>query len=229
MCSGLVREERWSNAEGSCKGWGACWPRCSWTGLEARFSVRTSLSHPGLPAGVYDTAVLEAPRGKQPLIKLSYRTPNYETPVSYFSSPVTANDTFFVRYHLAGIPERIDLPSWRLRVAGDDAANPFELTMADLQSGFEPEEITAVCQCSGNRRGLSDPHVPGVQCGLGAMGNAVWTGVRLKDLLTKAGLRKETVEIVLNGADGPVNDKTPDSRGLQSGRRSTRIRSSPSG
>lgn len=42
------------------------------------------------------------------------------------------------------------------------------------------------------------------------MGNAAWTGVRLKDVLAKAGLHKETVEIVVNGADGPVNDKTPD-------------------
>ena len=164
----------------------------------------------GLPGGVYDTAILDALPGKKPLIKLSYRPPNYETPVSFFSSPVTANDAFFVRYHLADIPERIDLRSWRLRVGGDAAANPFELTMAELQSGFEHVDITAVCQCSGNRRGLSEPHVPGVQWGLGAMGNAVWTGVRLKDVLAKAGLRKETIEIVLNGADGPVIDKTPD-------------------
>lgn len=164
----------------------------------------------GLPGGEYDTAVLDALPGKQPLIKLSYRPPNYETPVSFFSSPITANDAFFVRYHLADIPERIDLRSWRLRVGGDVAASPFELTMADLQSGFEHVDITAVCQCSGNRRGLSEPHVPGVQWGLGAMGNAVWTGVRLKDVLAKVGLRKETIEIVLNGADGPGIDKTPD-------------------
>jgi DMSO/TMAO reductase YedYZ molybdopterin-dependent catalytic subunit len=123
---------------------------------------------------------------------------------------VTANDVFFVRYHLADIPEQIELRNWRLQVGGDGAANPFELTVRDLQSGFEQVEITAVCQCSGNRRGLSDPHVPGVQWGPGAMGNAAWTGVRLKDVLAKAGLRKETVEIVVNGADGPVNDKTPD-------------------
>jgi len=164
----------------------------------------------GLPAGVYDTAILDALPGKQPLIKLSYRPPNYETPASYFSSPITANDAFFVRYHLADIPEQIDLPNWRLRVGGEGAANPFELTMADLQNGFEQVEISAVCQCAGNRRGLSEPHVLGVQWGLGAMGNAVWKGVRLKDVLAKAGLRKETVEVVLNGADGPVIDKTPD-------------------
>jgi len=67
-----------------------------------------------------------------------------------------------------------------------------------------------VCQCSGNRRGLSDPHVPGVQWGLGAMGNAVWKGVRLKDVLAKAGLSKDAVEIIVNGADLPVIQTTPD-------------------
>src|SRR5262249_54487947 len=98
----------------------------------------------------------------------------------------------------------------RLRIGGDGAASPFELTFADLQNGFEQAEVTAVCQCAGNRRGFSEPHVAGVEWGSGAMGNAVWRGPRLKDLLAKAGVRKEAVEIVANGADRPVLDKTPD-------------------
>jgi hypothetical protein len=71
-------------------------------------------------------------------------------------------------------------------------------------------EVAAVCQCSGNRRGLFQPHVPGVEWGYGAMGCARWKGVRLKDILDKAGLKKETIEIGFTGADGPVSDKTPD-------------------
>ena len=165
---------------------------------------------PGLAGGVYDTAILDALPGKKPLIKLSYRPPNYETPVTYFKDAITPNDAFFVRYHLAGIPDEIDPKAWRLKIGGEGAASPFELTLQELQSGFEQVEITAVCQCSGNRRGLSTPHVAGVEWGVGAMGNAVWRGVRLKDVLAKAGLRKEAVELVLNGADGPVLDKTPD-------------------
>ena len=164
----------------------------------------------GLPSGEYDAAVLDALPGKKPLIKLSYRPPNYETPITYFDAALTPNDAFFVRYHLADIPDSIDARSWKLRIGGEAAAAPLELTLADLQNGYEQVEIAAVCQCSGNRRGLSDPHVPGVQWGIGAMGNAVWKGVRLKDVLARAGLRKEAVEIVLNGADRPVIDKTPD-------------------
>ena len=164
----------------------------------------------GLPAGVYDTATLEALPGKKPLIKLTYRPPNYETPISYFKTAITPNDAFFVRYHLADIPEKIEAAQWRLQVGGEAAATVFQLSLSELQSGLEQVEITAVCQCAGNRRGLSEPHVPGVEWGLGAMGNAVWRGVRLKDVLAKAGLRKEAVEIVVNGADGPVIDTTPD-------------------
>ena len=164
----------------------------------------------GLPAGDYDTAILDALPGKKPLIKLAYRPPNYETPVSYFANDFTPNDAFFVRYHLADIPDKIDAAGWKVKIGGEAAATPLELSLADLQSGFEQVELAAVCQCSGNRRGLSDLHVPGVQWGLGAMGNALWKGVRLKDVLAKAGMKKEAVELVLNGADGPVVEKTPD-------------------
>jgi DMSO/TMAO reductase YedYZ molybdopterin-dependent catalytic subunit len=164
----------------------------------------------GLPEGVYDTATLEALPGKKPLIKLSYRPPNYETPLSYFTSEFTPNDCFFVRYHLAGIQEEIDAAQWRLTVGGEGVARPLELTLSDLRTSFEAVEVAAVCQCSGNRRGFSEPHVPGVQWGLGAVGNALWKGARLKDVLNRANLRPETVEVVLSGADGPVLDGTPD-------------------
>jgi len=69
---------------------------------------------------------------------------------------------------------------------------------------FKRAEVTAVNQCSGNRRGLFSPHVPGVQWGYGAMGNAVWGGVRLKDLLEDAGLAASALEVVANGADAAM-------------------------
>ncbi len=164
----------------------------------------------GLPGGAYDTAMLEAMPGKKPLIKLTYRPPNYETPLSYFSQPITPNDAFFVRYHLAGIPERIDPEAWHLAVGGEGATAPFTLSLVELERDFEPVEIAAICQCSGNRRGFSMPHVPGVQWGLGAMGCAVWRGVRLKDVLARGKLKPGVVEIVVSGADGPVISGTPD-------------------
>lgn len=164
----------------------------------------------GLPEGDYDTAVMEALPGKRPLIKLTTRPPNFETPASYFANSITPNDAFFVRYHLAGIPPRIDQAQWKLDVGGEGINSPLQLNFNDLQRNYEQVDVTAVCQCSGNRRGLSMPHVPGVQWGLGAMGNATWRGPRLKDVLSKAGLKAGVVEIVVDGADGPVLNGTPD-------------------
>ena len=163
---------------------------------------------PALPAGLREAAKLEALPGKVPLIKLSYRPPNFETPISYFKDVITPNDAFFVRYHLAGIPE-VDAAKWRLKIEGDALATPIELTLDQLKA-FEPVEVVAVCQCSGNRRGLFEPHVPGVEWGYGAMGNAKWKGARLKDIVAKVGLKDTAKELVLDGADGPVLDKTPD-------------------
>ena len=163
----------------------------------------------GLPAGTVETARLEALPGKRPLIKRAYRPPNFETPVEEFGSLITPNDRFFVRWHLATIPE-VSARDWRLEVSGDAAERPLRLTLDQLKRDFEAVELVAVCQCSGNRRGLSDPHVPGVEWGYGAMGNARWKGVRLKDVLAKAGIKKTALEVAFNGADTPVVDKTPD-------------------
>lgn len=80
-----------------------------------------------LPKGVAGVATLEALPGKKPLIKLSYRPPNYETPVSVFRETITPNDSFFVRWHLADIPE-INVANWSLKIAG--GANPLTFTMA---------------------------------------------------------------------------------------------------
>jgi DMSO/TMAO reductase YedYZ molybdopterin-dependent catalytic subunit len=161
-----------------------------------------------LPSGTREEAVLEALPGKKPLIKLSYRPPNYETPLADLRTPVTANDAFFVRYHLADIPE-VSASAWRLTVVGDGANGEAQLTLDELKR-MPAAEVVAVNQCSGNRRGLFEPHVPGVEWGYGAMGCARWKGARLKDVLDKVGVKKETIEIVLDGADGPVLDKTPD-------------------
>ena len=163
----------------------------------------------GLPSGALESEELYALPGKQPLIKRSFRPPNFETPVGQFTDVVTPNDRFFVRWHLASIPE-IDPRAWRLAIGGDAASTPYELSLEQLQRDFEQVEIVAVCQCSGTRRGLSDPHVPGVQWGYGAMGNARWKGVRLKDLLARAGIGKDAVEIAFDGADRGALDATPD-------------------
>jgi DMSO/TMAO reductase YedYZ molybdopterin-dependent catalytic subunit len=185
-------------------GSGAAAPRLFATEAEAEVALNLVA---GLPEGTRTEAVLDILPGKKPLIKLSYRPPNYESPIEYLRTEITPNDAFFVRYHLSNIPQ-VDAATWRLAVGGEGATNEIQLSHEDLKQ-FTPMEVVALCQCSGNRRGLMQPHVAGVEWGYGAMGCARWKGVRLKDLLDKAGLKKEAIEIVVNGADGGVSDKTP--------------------
>jgi DMSO/TMAO reductase YedYZ molybdopterin-dependent catalytic subunit len=161
-----------------------------------------------LAEGTRAEAILDALPGKRPLIKLTYRPPNYETPIEYFRTAITPNDAFFVRYHLSDIPQ-VDAKTWKVVVGGDGANAETSLTLDDLRK-MPAFELIAVNQCSGNRRGLFQPHVAGVEWGYGAMGCARWKGARLKDVLDKVGLKKETIEIVLDGADAPALDKTPD-------------------
>ena len=147
--------------------------------------------------------------GKKPLIRRAWRPPNYETPLADLVPAFTANDAFFVRYHLAVIPE-IDVDTWRLKVGGSGAQKPLELTLHDLRHDYKRATLAAVNQCSGNRRGLFTPRVPGVQWTNGAMGNAEWSGVRLRDVLGRAGVAANALEVVFNGADAPVLPTTPD-------------------
>ncbi len=148
--------------------------------------------------------------GKRPLIQLTARPPQLETPFSVFDeSVITPNDAFFVRYHLSDIPLSIDPEAFRLEVKGK-VDRSLSLSLADLKTGFEPVELVAVHQCSGNSRGFVEPRVAGGQLGHGAMGNARWRGVSLKAVLDAAGVQAGGRQVILNGLDRPALPETPD-------------------
>ncbi|MBK1881626.1 molybdopterin-dependent oxidoreductase [Luteolibacter pohnpeiensis] len=148
--------------------------------------------------------------GKRPLILLTSRPPQLETPFGIFNDGLlTPNDAFYVRYHLAAIPLSIDPDQFRLEIKGV-VKTPLSLSLQDLKTQFEQIETVAVAQCSGNSRGFSNPRVAGGQLGNGAMGNARWKGVRLKDVLEKAGLSAKAKQVSFDGLDTAVIDKTPD-------------------
>ena len=150
--------------------------------------------------------------GKRPLISVTTRPPHLETPFAVFNEgPITANDAFFVRYHLANIPTAIDPFTYRLAVKGH-VSTPLSLSLAELKALAEPVEVVAVNQCSGNSRGFSSPRVFGAQLANGAMGNARWVGVPLKTVLARAGVAAGAKQVVFNGLDTPVLPSTPDFR-----------------
>jgi DMSO/TMAO reductase YedYZ molybdopterin-dependent catalytic subunit len=179
--------------------------------LTRRELLAGSLTALLLPAERAQSAAEEllALPGKRPLIKRTFRPPNYETPLADLRAPYTANDAFFVRYHLANIPV-LDARSWRLRIGGASATRALELSLEELQRHYEHVTVAAVNQCAGNRRGLFTPRVPGVQWTSGAMGHAHWSGVRLCDVLRTAGIAGDALEVVFDGADTPLLPATPD-------------------
>ena len=130
---------------------------------------------------------------------------NLEMPFSDVNGFYTPNELFYVRCHFP-IPE-IAVANWRLQVEGEVAA-PFELSYDELLS-MEPRSIAATLECAGNNRIFLEPKVKGVQWGLGAVGNASWTGVPLSTILDRAKIKTSAIEVILEGADEGKVEKTP--------------------
>jgi DMSO/TMAO reductase YedYZ molybdopterin-dependent catalytic subunit len=146
---------------------------------------------------------------KRPMIGLTSRPPQLETPFAVFNeSVITPNDAFFVRYHLAGLPLDIDADKFAVEIKGK-VDKPAKLSLAEIRK-MPAVEIVAVNQCSGNSRAFFMPRVAGGQSGNGAMGNARWKGVPLKAVLDRAGVQAGAKQVVFGGMDGPVSDRTPD-------------------
>ena len=143
-------------------------------------------------------AIVTEPQ-KAPLILLTDRPVQLETPRHYFETALTPNDAFFVRWHLETIPNTVDLREWRLRVEGN-VASPQALSLAELMR-MPSVTVAAVNQCSGNSRSRFQPRVVGGQWGNGAMGNALWTGVKLRTILDAVGVKSGSVQVQFEGLD----------------------------
>jgi DMSO/TMAO reductase YedYZ molybdopterin-dependent catalytic subunit len=143
---------------------------------------------------------------KAPLILLTDRPVQLETPRSYFRTAFTPNEAFYVRWHLSEIPNRIDLTDWKLKVEGN-VNKPIALSLSELMEKFKPVSLAAVNQCSGNSRSRFQPRVAGGQWGNGAMGNAMWTGVRLRELLDAAGVKAGSAQVQFQGLETGAGPK----------------------
>jgi len=145
---------------------------------------------------------------KKPLIMYSDRPPLLETPKGVFTSALTPNDEFFVRWHMPDIPTYIDPDKFTIHVNGL-VEKEIHVSLNELKTKFEQIEIAAVLQCGGNSRSAFQPIAGGIQWGNGAMGCANWKGVRLRDILDKAGLKEEARWIGFNGSEKAVYYETP--------------------
>jgi DMSO/TMAO reductase YedYZ molybdopterin-dependent catalytic subunit len=136
------------------------------------------------------------------------RPPVLETPMEVFREGViTPNDRMFVRWNWP-MPTEVKAAQHRVAIGGA-VKTPVSLTLDEIVSAGEPVEIVAINQCAGNGRGLSEPRVTGTQWGNGGMGCAKWTGVRLRDVLAKAGVAQSAKRVRFAGLDVPLTDGAP--------------------
>ena len=161
-----------------------------------------------LPGGPQERPLTTAFPQKGEMILQRTRPPLLETPFAVFDKGVfTPNDQFFVRWHWSVIPTAVDVDSFRLAVTGH--VNTVQsIPLKDLLA-MPRVELAAVNQCSGNSRGYFAPRVAGGQWSNGAMGNAKWMGVRLKDVLARAGVKAGAQRVRFAGLDDPVVSDGP--------------------
>lgn len=145
---------------------------------------------------------------KTDLMMLADRPPLLETPMRYFLTDHTPNEAYFVRWHYAGLPTHVDLRTFRLNVIGA-VRKPLQLSFDDLLHKFKPVTATVFSQCAGNSRSFFRPQVAGAEWTNGAMGNAVYKGVRLRDVLTMAGVLPNAIEASCRGLDEPPLQSSP--------------------
>lgn len=151
----------------------------------------------GMPGGLIPAALADTPAGSvvpgkaDGLIVRNDRPVNMETPAHLLDDDVTPAEHFFVRNN-GTLPDPIAPADWRLTVDGE-VETPLELTFEQLTTEFEPVTLSLQLECGGNGRAGFNPSPRGNQWAVGAIGNAEWTGVRLSDILRRAGLKPSAV------------------------------------
>jgi DMSO/TMAO reductase YedYZ molybdopterin-dependent catalytic subunit len=169
----------------------------------------TSVTLP-LAGGPKDRPLTKDFPQKGSMILQSTRPPALETPFEVFDDDVfTPNNRFYASWHWGAVPAAVDPATFRLTVRGN-VERTLSLSLTDIKSGFPQVEVAAVDQAAGNSRGMFQPRVPGIQWGNGAIGNGKWTGVRLRDVLQRAGVKPGSVQVRFNGMDQPTVPGGPD-------------------
>jgi len=111
---------------------------------------------------------------------------------------VTPIGKHFVRNHCA-VPD-VDPEDYTLTITGE-GVDDTTFTLDDLKTKFPKVDVTTVIQCNGNRRedfhyvdgktpAFGPPHWVA-----GAMGNATWSGPRLRDVLRASGMDVDNISL----------------------------------
>jgi alkyldihydroxyacetonephosphate synthase len=155
-----------------------------------------------LPAGLLPAALAQTSEplrlaGKDPgLVVLSEEPLTAETPAHLLDDDVTPASRLFVRNN-GDLPASLDAASWTLRIDGEAVERAVELSLAELRRDFANHTLQLRLECAGNGRAGYVPQVPGSQWTTGAIACPRFTGVRLRDVLARAGVVSETFETAI--------------------------------
>ncbi len=160
------------------------------TGVVAKFT----------PGELFAQAQTAAQRfGKEKLIVRSMRPPDFETPVALLDSFITPIEHFYVRSHMA-VPQ-VDAAAWQLKVGGE-VGSPLTLSIDEIKK-MPATTVTTTLECAGNGRAFFQPSVAGIQWEKGAVGTARFTGVRMSEILKRAGAKTTGINVEMHGGDRP--------------------------
>ena len=173
--------------------------------------------HRNIPQGFIPAAMAQGDvlAGKNGLTLLNDRPVNAETPPELLDDAITPIERHFIRNN-GLVPDNMSADGWTLTVDGL-VDNTMEMSIDDLRSQFEVVTMALTIECGGNGRAFFDPPASGNQWTYGAVACSEWTGVRLKDVLEKAGVQDGVVYTAHYGADGHLSgdpEKLPISRGV---------------
>lgn len=134
----------------------------------------------------------------EPLVLREPSPPQLETTIEALGQALlTPVERFYVRNH--GPYPEVDAEAWRLAVAGL-VRHGRELSLADLRA-FPTHDVAATLECAGNGRTAFHPQPPGIPWGPGAVGTAVWSGVRLADVFDAVGVDDAAAHVWFEGDD----------------------------
>ncbi|XKL64794.1 hypothetical protein PGB90_004880 [Kerria lacca] len=132
---------------------------------------------------------IDEPKRNFPFIVNSEKPFNAEPALPFLMKNfITPSEIFYVRNHLP-VP-LVEIEDYKLEITGL-GVNETKLSLDDLKTKFPKVSVIATIQCAGNRRSEMSEVKPvkGLNWNAGAIGNAVWSGARLQDVLKFCGLQ----------------------------------------
>jgi DMSO/TMAO reductase YedYZ molybdopterin-dependent catalytic subunit len=131
-----------------------------------------------------------------------------EFPIKDQDTYITPTERFFVCN--SGTTPRIDAQDYKLVICGEGVSENVTLSYGDLKS-MPQIEVPAMLECAGNHRSLfrdvmgielnKRPQLKELVWSFGAVGMAEWRGVRLGEVLEKAGIKDNAYHVCLKGSD----------------------------